>query len=62
MVDLAAASAAENGERPPEGPLTSVLVGLAGFEPATSSLSGMRSNRLSYSPAGTGEGTTGHSA
>ena len=26
-------------------------VGLAGIEPATSSLSGMRSNRLSYSPA-----------
>ena len=25
-------------------------VGLAGIEPATSSLSGMRSNRLSYSP------------
>ncbi len=27
-------------------------VGLAGIEPATSSLSGMRSNRLSYSPSG----------
>ena len=28
-----------------------VLVGVAGFEPATSSLSGMRSNQLSYTPA-----------
>ena len=28
-----------------------VVVGLAGIEPATSSLSGMRSNRLSYSPS-----------
>ncbi len=26
------------------------LVGVAGFEPATSSLSGMRSNQLSYTP------------
>ena len=26
------------------------VVGLAGFEPATSSLSGMRSNQLSYRP------------
>ncbi len=29
-------------------------VGLAGFEPATSPLSGVRSNRLSYSPADPG--------
>ena len=29
---------------------TSCLVGLAGFEPATSSLSVTRSNQLSYSP------------
>lgn len=28
-----------------------VLVGLTGFEPVASSLSGMRSNQLSYSPA-----------
>ncbi len=28
------------------------FVGLAGIEPATSSVSGMRSNRLSYSPGG----------
>ena len=28
-----------------------VDVGLAGIEPATSPLSGVRSNRLSYSPA-----------
>ena len=27
-----------------------ILVGVAGIEPATSSLSGMRSNRLSYTP------------
>ena len=27
-----------------------MLVGLTGFEPVASSLSGMRSNRLSYSP------------
>ena len=31
-------------------PLEETWVGLAGIEPATSSLSGMRSNRLSYSP------------
>src|SRR5262249_23062813 len=30
-------------------------VGLAGIEPATSPLSGVRSNRLSYSPEATGE-------
>ena len=31
--------------------MTCMDVGLAGFEPATSPLSGVRSNRLSYSPA-----------
>ena len=34
---------------PPRGG-TRMLVGVAGFEPATSSLSGMRSNQLSYTP------------
>ena len=33
-----------------QGRRTLFTVGLAGIEPATSSLSGMRSNRLSYSP------------
>nr|QJD07477.1 hypothetical protein ctg1_3446 [Streptomyces sp.] len=33
----------------PSGPI--VTVGLTGFEPVASSLSGMRSNQLSYSPA-----------
>src|SRR5262249_42716695 len=37
---------------PGKGPLT--LVGLRGLEPRTSSLSGKRSNRLSYSPSGGG--------
>ena len=32
------------------GSKTSTLVGLAGIEPATSALSVLRSNRLSYSP------------
>ena len=31
--------------------MTCMDVGLAGIEPATSPLSGVRSNRLSYSPA-----------
>ncbi len=31
--------------------MTCMNVGLAGIEPATSPLSGVRSNRLSYSPA-----------
>ena len=34
---------------PPLGRRSGV-VGVAGFEPATSSLSGMRSNQLSYTP------------
>ena len=34
--------------------MTCMDVGLAGFEPATSPLSGVRSNRLSYSPADPG--------
>ena len=33
-----------------EEPMTSRQVGLNGFEPLTSRLSGVRSNRLSYSP------------
>jgi hypothetical protein len=34
-----------------KGPGVFWLVGLTGFEPVASSLSGMRSNQLSYSPA-----------
>lgn len=34
-----------------DGPGVFWLVGLTGFEPVASSLSGMRSNQLSYSPA-----------
>ena len=40
---LAEARGTRLGQRP-------ALVGVAGFEPATSSLSGMRSNQLSYTP------------
>jgi hypothetical protein len=42
-------------QRPPKGPLNRDFlagVGLPGIEPGASSLSGMRSNRLSYSPSG----------
>ena len=35
-------------------PIAMDLVGVAGFEPATSSLSGMRSNQLSYTPGNGG--------
>src|SRR5581483_4072720 len=49
------AGAASRPLRPTRGPPRYAgglsCVGLAGIEPATSSLSGMRSNRLSYSPA-----------
>src|SRR5262245_17429786 len=59
----AAMTAAKNANRqnflalPPffSSPMASLLssgVGLDGLEPSTSSLSGMRSNRLSYRPSG----------
>jgi hypothetical protein len=45
---------ARDASRPPRPAVPALTwsnaVGLAGIEPATSSLSGMRSNRLSYSP------------
>lgn len=34
-----------------------ILVGLAGLEPATSPLSGVRSNQLSYRPKSSGSAT-----
>ncbi len=45
-----AGSLAQTRQRGAPGPAIR-LVGVAGFEPATSSLSGMRSNQLSYTPA-----------
>jgi hypothetical protein len=42
-----------SGSRAPNRPVTWV-VGLDGLEPSTSSLSGMRSNRLSYRPLNRG--------
>ena len=39
--------------------MTQYLVGLGGIEPPTSRLSGVRSNRLSYSPRDAHEGRRG---
>ena len=41
-----------SGAEAPRRHQRTVVVGVAGFEPATSSLSGMRSNQLSYTPLG----------
>jgi hypothetical protein len=39
--------------------MASELVGVPGLEPGTSSLSGKRSNRLSYTPGGASRGASG---
>ena len=40
----------EDGPAAPDAPAADPKVGLAGFEPATSRLSSVRSNQLSYKP------------
>ena len=42
----------------PEGASQEVMVGLSGFEPLTSRLSGVRSDQLSYRPVGATEADT----